>query len=82
MTGAKYADLVLKDKLKICAEQFTEVTGKIPVVIEDNAPCHRAKIADEARQAYVSPLLVSCFMNLSLAVFQPTFLRDQHSLQT
>jgi len=45
MTGAKCTDLVLKDKLKICVQQFTESTGKRPVVIEDNASCHRAKIA-------------------------------------
>jgi hypothetical protein len=40
MTGAKYVDLAPKDKLKSCVQQFTESTGKRPVVIEDNAPCH------------------------------------------
>jgi len=52
MTGTKYADLVLKDKLKNCVQRFAEFTGKGPIVIEDNAPCHRVKI-DEARQVYV-----------------------------
>jgi hypothetical protein len=43
MTGAKHVDLVLKDKVKSCVQQFTESIGKRPVVIEDNAPCHQAK---------------------------------------
>jgi hypothetical protein len=28
MTGAKHVDLVLKDKLNSCAQQFTESIGK------------------------------------------------------
>jgi hypothetical protein len=28
MTGAEYVNLVLKDKLKSCVQQFTESTGK------------------------------------------------------
>jgi hypothetical protein len=28
MTGAKHVDLVLKDKLKSCVQQFTESIGK------------------------------------------------------
>jgi hypothetical protein len=52
------------------------------LTLEDNAPCHLAKIADEARQVYVIIPLVTSFMSLSLAVFKPTFLHGQRSLQT
>jgi hypothetical protein len=75
-TSTFFADLVLDNKPKTYFERFTEVTRKRPAVIEDNAPCHRANIAAEARQVYVC--MCVCFMILSLAVFKRAFLRGQH----
>jgi hypothetical protein len=50
MNAQKYIDIILRDKLQIFYNSVQEQTEQIPVVIEDNATCHSAKICKAERQ--------------------------------
>lgn len=45
MNGSKYVELILKGQLKDFYKHVTNPLEKPPIVIEDNAPCHTAKVA-------------------------------------
>ena len=45
MNGSKYAELILKGQLKDFYKHVTNPLEEPPIVIEDNAPCHTAKVA-------------------------------------
>lgn len=45
MTAAKYVEVILCGELQKFYGEVQERTCMVPVVIEDNAPCHTAKIA-------------------------------------
>jgi len=44
MTGVKYKEKILQDALPLHIRQFENNSGgQVPVVVEDNAPCHTAR---------------------------------------
>jgi hypothetical protein len=49
MNSQKYVELILQDKLLTFYNLVQNGTGQIPVVIEDNATCHTAKVAKVER---------------------------------
>ena len=57
MTAAKYVELILRGELQKFYNKVQADSEMAPVVIEDNAPCHTARIAQEERERYLfSPL--------------------------
>jgi hypothetical protein len=49
MNSAKYVEIILQDKLLTFYDRVQNTTGDVPVVIEDNATCHTAKVAKAER---------------------------------
>jgi hypothetical protein len=49
MNSQKYVEIILQDKLLAFYNSIQQQTGEIPVVVEDNATCHTAKIARAER---------------------------------
>ena len=56
MNGEKYVHQILRGELQKFYDDIKKRTGTMPTIIEDNAPCHRAKIAMEERERYLPPL--------------------------
>ena len=50
MTAAKYVAEILCGQLNGFYLDVKAETGQVPIVIEDNAPCHTAKVAQAARE--------------------------------
>jgi len=51
MTGVRYKK-ILQDALPLHIRQFENNSGgQAPVVVEDNAPCHTARVCREVRDS-------------------------------
>ena len=47
MTGAKYVEKILQEELAFFYAHIEAHSINPPVIVEDNAPCHRANVVME-----------------------------------